>query len=536
MTRPRGDDVLVLSAGDWFAVLALAGAGLLLGGVTGLLVALLGVAATAREGGYQAARAAFLLLVLAAVATVVEVVPTHSAIGLDFSARRPVAARAAEAAGVLALVALVGFAYTERPRFSAVALPAPERGALPTRLRSLSATLPYAVVALVAVAVRTQALPTALPPGYGPEVTALQAGGGFTTALRPPLATVIAAFAPGTARAALLVVSALTVVAVMRLAGRLAGGRAALLAGLVAAVLPSLWGQQLPEAVGALAVTTALVVLWPPALDVRRAALSGLALAAAALARPEALLVVPVALAWILVSRGRRALPQLAVAGAVGALAFAPWQLWVQRSFDSWLPATSLGPTLAGSTVEEVLSGRAMGSFRPTSFSRPGGEEGARDRKARAEGVRRSLQPRLPLVITARVLRGWDLWPGQGGERARRSLPFPGGRPGVVVEVAVAALAGWGGSRVRHAWRPLLPLFALPALFTLVSAGTFGDRGLKYLAAPSLALLSGLALALLGEERLRRPGRARRAEGRRRWERFGLLGSRRPGGARLPVR
>ena len=483
-----------LSRPDWPWAVVLAGAGLLLGGVPGLVVALLGVTAGARHGGGRVARAAFVLLVLAAVATTVEA--GSVALGVAFVDQRPVAAAAARAAGILALVALVTSARTER----AGATTAPPRPELLRRTwdrSQLAVVLPYGLVAAGALVVRMVAATSPLPPGYGPVVASLRAGNGFFTGLHPPLAAVVAAFTPGTARAALVVVSALTVVAVMRLAHRLTGRRPALVAGLVAAVLPSFWGQQLPEALAALAVTTAFAVLWPPALDARRAALGGLALAAAALARPEAVLAVPVAVAWMAANGGRALLRHASTAVAVAVVAFAPWQLTLHRAFDTWLPATSLGPTLLGATEGEVLSGRAMGSFRPTSFSRPGGDEGARQRRAMARALRRSADPRLPLVVTARVLRGWDLWPGQAAERARRGLPFPGSALGVVVEAGAAALTVWGLVRLRPRWRLLLPVFALPVLFTLLSAVTFGDRGLRYLASPGVAVLSGLALAVV---------------------------------------
>ena len=140
-----------LSRPDWPWAVVLAGAGLLLGGVPGLVVALLGVTAGARHGGGRVARAAFVLLVLAAVATTVEA--GSVALGVAFVDQRPVAAAAARAAGILALVALVTSARTER----AGATTAPPRPELLRRTwdrSQLAVVLPYGLVAAGALVVR----------------------------------------------------------------------------------------------------------------------------------------------------------------------------------------------------------------------------------------------------------------------------------------------------------------------------------------------------------------------------------------------
>jgi hypothetical protein len=250
------------------------------------------------------------------------------------------------------------------------------------------------------------------------------------------------------------------------------------------------------------------VLAWPTELTPRRAAGAGVALGAAALARPEALLVLPVVLLWVSLVRGRALGRELAMLAAVALVAVAPWEVHMYRAFDTWLPTTSLGATLEGANRPSARAGTRIGELVPVRAAAADENEGLVDSARRAAGWRALRSHATPVVVGARVLRGWDLLSPSSirDARAVRGLETPGGPVGVVVEGAASVIAvGWLVMR-RREWRRLLPFFLLPAAFTALSAVTFGSRDLRAWVAPLVAVA---VASLVARVRRRVPSGAR---------------------------
>lgn len=493
----------------------------LLGGVFGVVVA--GVAlARARTDPAAPAFAAAGCVLAAALASLVPW-PVAGSLSLDFAGRRELAGGFGLAAAVLLGVAAAGAAVGERkPRTSS-------RVAL-GHSAAWASRVPVGDVAVVAgstllaVAVRVIAAPAALPPGYAQVVDSIVSGWGIryapsegaSTAFHPPLAAIVAAVAPDASHWVLVVVSALVAGACSLLALRLGGPVAGVIAGGLAALLPSFWGQQLPESLAMLGVLLCLTLARPAAWTASRAGWAGVSAGLAALARPETLLLLLVVAGWVLLDPATRR-GWLAVFVVGFAVVYAPWQLHVVRTFGVAKPSLNLGATVAGANTPAAKHGDLRGAWdlrgvfdptlAPPEASSP--DEAERDRSLLRSGLQRASWSAAPTVVPARVLRGWELWSPASAGRARegRGLPYPGGQGGGVVE-GVASLAGLGGLvALRRRWRTLFPLFAIPALFTVEAALLFGDRGLRSWAAP----MTVLAIALLGAGRVRpRPAHAAR--------------------------
>ncbi len=351
------------------------------------------------DPGRPVAFGAFIVLVGAALATVLEVAPTSNDPSLTFAANRPLAGNAGNVAAALLAVAVVLFAVVERPIDPAPRWrPTRRTGAvLGDGMRRLGEqrrlAITGAAIGLVALAIRVVAAPPPLSSAVQQITRNLRSGSGYLTVVdgravvltdHPPLAPLVGAFAPGGPRLVQLVVGLLAVALAWRLARRVGGPAAAVLAAGIAAVAPALWDQQLPEVLAGAALLGAVLLADPHRLDGRRAVAAGLALAAAGLARPEALVAVPVVVAWVvLVGTGRATPPEgtthrttpsglVAVLVVVPALAFVPWVRIVASSARLPLPLGSLSaliaepgaagrlPTLLGAAAGAVLAVLAL--------------------------------------------------------------------------------------------------------------------------------------------------------------------------------
>ena len=481
----------------------------LFGGLLGVAVAVAGLVALELEPPGVVARAAVAALVAAGLATVLEERPSDQ-VGISFATDRPIAAGLAEAAAILAFIAIGVAARSERAQWPrrAVSTRWSDLGITRDRLATLMALI---VVGGLAWAVRMAAAPAGMPPGYSTVVDSLRGGEGFASALHPPLAPVLAAFAPVSPRMLTMLVTSATVAVVVVLGWRLGGRATAVVAGGLAAVLPSIWGQQMPEALAALGVIAGLAWAWPSRLTKGRAVLAGLSVAAATLARPEALLAVPVVVAWIFVDRPpsernragtRRRAPLAALLVAGFLISYAPWGRWIDSEHGTRLPSTNLGVTLAGANTASTQRGSAIGAWdvggvtdQPVS---PSLGENARDEAYRSLAWERADKNRALAIGAARVLRGWEVWSPDNARtvRALRGLPLPGRTVGAVGEMVVSILALVTLIARRRDWRILLPFMALPLLFTVESALLFGDRGLRAWVAPAVVLLVALPLSL----------------------------------------
>ena len=492
---------------SWRDVLVVAAGGLI-GGIPGALVAAAALAYARRYSTSRLAGFALGALSLAAVATVATVVVSHPGPRPGFATKGP-EAWLGLAGSVLAVVALVSIAAHERALSPPRAHPS-TRFDVAAFAASVLTAVPMLDVLAAAFLIRALTISAPMRPGAADLVANLRSGVGYVrgagahaaaTALYAPLAPMVAAATSGGTDVVVVLLSVGTVLAVARLALTFGGKHASLAAAAVAAVLPSMWGQQLPETLAALLVTLGLVFSMP--VRPRRAAFAGVCLGAAALARPEAILLVPIAVAWQLLSIRGRAAKSVAALAVAAAVVLAPWELYVHRTFGTWAPTTSLGSVLAGSTVHAAQHGDTIGALNPQPAPPPGRDEAAADRSATDLAWRRLWTPRLPLVVGARILRGWDLWspPSLRNGRELRGLGLPGGGPGVALEQTALVLAEWELVRRRRDWRRLLPLYAVPVAFTLVTAATFGDRELRAWTAPLVAVTAGLALARCWEWR-----------------------------------
>ncbi len=335
-------------------VVLVAGFGFLVGGWPGLVLAgATALLAPSPDGPRWAGAAAVGFLALAALATALPELGPPTPIGLDYASDRPLASATARLAGLAALVALLAGVRAERAPATGGAMGG-GRGQGAT-VRSLREGLPFLAavqflgVVVLALVVHASNTPTPLSPAEAALVDHLQAGAGYTvggTAGRPvpsampPLGPLVAAFSPVSLGTTALVAWSLAVVALMDLAQRLAGGRAALAAGLLAAALQAWVGPDLAQSLALLLVTVGLRLAWPPQ-TLGRLGVAGACLGAAALARPDAILVLPmVALA---VARSRRSLVVALALVAAATVVVLPWQLWLHRRFDTWIGV--IGPS-----------------------------------------------------------------------------------------------------------------------------------------------------------------------------------------------
>ena len=341
---PPADEARDTPPGPITAAVVVAG-GFMIGGPFGLLVAVLALVVWHRQprwlGGLLVG-----LLVVAALGSVVGAWPGPDSLRQSFADDRSWGAAAGLGAGVALLVAVARAARADRA-------PGPSLTTAPRRATVAERVGPWVPVAGIAVAAGAVSLllaPDALAAGGRAAAETLRAGSGLGRAPadhHPPLALIVAAVFPSTIALVQAILSGATAVATVVLGTRLGGRRIGLAAGAISAALPLVWGQNLSGALAGLFVVTALLLAWPDRLTVARASIAGLVLVAAALARPEALLVLPVVIAWVAVwpaSRPDTAMTLAALVGwAAGALLLAALALHGQTGV--WWPARP-GPAL----------------------------------------------------------------------------------------------------------------------------------------------------------------------------------------------
>lgn len=361
-------------------------AGALLGGLSGTVIALIGVAATFRRSTVPVTLSAVLLLIGAAVATLVEAPVTPSALSSGFAQERSVASACATAAGILVLVTAVTLLLRTAPSLStpgAAVLPetppgapvpdeGPAAGAVPraTRLRAL------AVPAALAVAVGLALLATAPSP---PEATrqvadsvALGTGWGRSVegqiiidGTEPPVPVILTAVAPGgprwwTALAGLAAMAGVGSVVVRR-----GGRRAALIAaGLTGLGLVVVRADLAAAAAAALVVAT-LALGEPEGRTLPRAALAGVAFGALCLCLPVAVFLLPLLAAGLALhpSTGEVTVSDGLAGVAAALLVFAPWQRWVLERFTTMSPAAELAfplSVMAAAALPVLVVGLAI--------------------------------------------------------------------------------------------------------------------------------------------------------------------------------
>jgi 4-amino-4-deoxy-L-arabinose transferase-like glycosyltransferase len=399
-----------------------------------------------------------------------------------------------------------------------------------------------ALAVIVAVGVGLRALQTLLvapwPPGifndeayYATLAHLVASGEGFVrpaefygfhvslpTAERAPLFTTLVAglyklgLSGGDGRLIGLLTGGASITAVGLLGRRVAGMRAGLIAAGVAALYPILIaadGAMMTESTyGALAAFSMLVayrLLDRPSLPY--ALLLGVLLGLAALARGEALLLLPlllIPLLWRGAGESGRSGPErwrpggLKLAAAVCAafvLVLTPWTIRNWSAFDRpVLIATEGGETLAGANCDVTYYGSRTGAWAFSCARFDGrGNEAKELNEAGHRGLRyaRHHLGRLPVVLAVRVARTWGAWQPFAVPEGRRKWVQ---QLGAGIYFALIPLAVWGVVLLHRRRVPLLILLAPFITVTLTSLLAYGQIRFRHSAELSLVVLAAVAL------------------------------------------
>lgn len=310
---------------------------------------------------------------------------------------------------------------------------------------------------------------------------------------------------------------AATVVVCGLVGRRLAGEWAGLAAAAVAAVfLPLvirdslLMSESLYGLLIALALLATLRLRDEP--SARRALELGVVLGLAALTRSEALLLV-LLLALPAVRRPRR-LAHLAIVAAAVALLCVPWAVRNSLEFDQpTLLTTGDGSVLAGANLPSTYHGELLGAwdvdglYKRTAAGRvPSANEAVQSDRWRSEALDYvgDHAGRLPVVMAARVLRTWDLYPFDPRTRATFAASYYNHVKAAEYLVLpmlllVTALALFGVVALRRRAVAVWPFAAPIVLVVLVSAAGYGDTRFRQAPDVALVILAGAGLAMARE-------------------------------------
>ncbi|HUF85541.1 MAG TPA: glycosyltransferase family 39 protein [Acidimicrobiia bacterium] len=340
-------------------------------------------------------------------------------------------------------------------------------------------------------------------------------------------------------RLAMTLVGTGTVVVVGLLGRRVGGDIVGLVAAGLAAVYPMLFmsdGVLMAETPYVLLVAIALLLAYRAIDDPRPVnfVVLGAVIGASALTRAEGLLltvllVVPVAVMVKAVPARRRA--ELAAVGvATAALVVVPWTARNAIKLDAFVPVSNnVATAIDGANCDLVYSGDQLGLWRET-FSTLGDEarkrpqaeacfEGfdirARDfdeadvaAEHRSDGLEyaREHTGRLPIVMTARLLRTWALFrPSQQIEfesfegRPERWLRIGTQMYWVLLPLALAGFVLVARRRRARVW----PLLSTGVLVSLTTVVTYGQQRFRAADEPALVVLAAVAIVAIAS-RLRR--------------------------------
>ena len=310
----------------------------------------------------------------------------------------------------------------------------------------------------------------------------------------------------------LCALGSVTVVVIAVIARRLAGPRAGVIAGIIAAAYPNLWfndAMVMSETV--VQLTTALAVLaayrWWDVPTRRRAAVLGVAVAACALSRAEAVLFIPLLVAPLILLDRRRAWRERVVEGLVAAVVagavLAPWVGYNLYRFEQPVTiSTGFDPTAAVSNCDKVYYGEVTGYWwRPCILALPVPTHGdistqeAQYRRAALHYISNHKR-RLPAVVAARVGRTWGLFRPVQQIRLdtieTREIGFS--KVGLAMFYALAVATALGVWLMRRRRVPVSPIMATIAVVTFATAITFGQT--RYRASAEVVLVIGAAVAI----------------------------------------
>jgi hypothetical protein len=288
------------------------------------------------------------------------------------------------------------------------------------------------------------------------------------------------------------------------LAGREAAGeRTGLIAAAIAAVYPFLWvadGALLAESLYAALIAASL---WLALRFVRTRSLAdaawfGGALGLAALARGEALFLVPlllVPLAWI--ARSWRA---GVVMFAACAIVIAPWTIRNLEKFnDPVLISTNSNSVFAGANCGPTYHGDLIGlwSFSCYGPVKPGDEsEQAVEYRRQGFDYARDHSGRVPVVVLVRLGRVWDLY------RPLQQVQYEflegrsrwASRAGLLLYYPTLLLAIAGVVVLRRRGVRVWPFVAYAAAVSVVGVTVYGITRFRIAAEPALIVLAAVAI------------------------------------------
>ena len=314
-----------------------------------------------------------------------------------------------------------------------------------------------------------------------------------------------------------------TVAVTAFLGRRVAGDLAGLIAGGVAAIYPMLIaadGSFRSESLYALLIAATLLAaygLWDRP-TVRRALLCGVLIGLATLTRSEALilLVLLVLPAALLAVSLRRAAWLTGAATVAVLVVLTPWLIrcWIQFDRPVFV-STNSGGLLAGANCDKTYHGEWLGQWRFDCL-RPVNtrNEAAASATLASDGIdyARDHAGRLPVVMTVRVLRSWELYrPRQQWtiERFFEGRDLRVEQIGVAMYYLLALLAIAGAVLLRRRDQPLRIVLSPFALVVLVSLGAYGFTRFRIAAEPAIVVLASVTLAAAAD-RLARERRAQR--------------------------
>ncbi len=328
------------------------------------------------------------------------------------------------------------------------------------------------------------------PPLYSLTLAALiKLGANSTTAQRVLVACAVGA----------------VVVVVIGLIGRRVGGeRTGLIAAALAAFFPTLVTAQASlqsEVLYGLWLTLAMLAAYR--LHDRRDMVSAIALGAAiglgALARNEALLLLPLLALPVAVGGGPGRWGRLGVTCVVALVFIAPWlgRNWIV--FERPLLSTNYGQGLAGSNCHPTYYGAEIGGFSILCFQLDpeiSELELAEDLAEQGTTYARDHASRLPLVMMVRGLRGWGFYDPES-QLHIYNMSKPVQHVGIALWYPLLALAIAGLFLLRKRREPIAPLLAPLLVTTVVLVLYSGVTRYRHGSELAMVVLAAVALQAL---------------------------------------
>ncbi len=302
---------------------------------------------------------------------------------------------------------------------------------------------------------------------------------------------------PTSQRYALALLGVVTVLVIAFTIRRVIGDRAALIAGLIAAVYPNLWvndGLIMSETMFLLAFTVALygVFRFRQEHDWKWLLVLAVALTVATSARPESILlfvlIVLPAVIGATPGQWRRRLAMLGVSALIPIVAFTPWVVFNSVRFHHpVIMSTGAGQTLLQGNCDETYNGASLGVNRYGCLGLVPVAKGTNvnlaelDSRYRHAAIDYMLQHkrRLPAVVLAREGRTWGIWRTRQQRQVDHYFENRGSLNVILWQqrswwlLALLALPGlviWRRQRFG-----LYPLVAQIALTVVVTSSTFGS-------------------------------------------------------------